>query len=126
LQIEPHGKISESVFQERIRVLAPEVYAENSAHGSTSFADETESEQQSVAPDPVSRPAEVTAPVCEAGTPNKDKIGASRSKTLRLVKLRRSRNKDHLRFITIQACTVCGWGAIKANIVVMASPYTLR
>ena len=37
LQIEPHGKISESVFQERIRVLAPEVYAENSAHGSTSL-----------------------------------------------------------------------------------------
>jgi hypothetical protein len=45
--------------------------------------------------------------------------------SLGLVKPRRSRNKDHLRFITIQPCTVCGRQPCEAHHIRYAQPRAL-
>ena len=39
-----------------------------------------------------------------------------------LMKLRRSRDKDHLRFIAIQPCTVCGRQPCEAHHIRYAQP----
>ena len=48
-----------------------------------------------------------------------------RADNLTLVKLRRSRDKDHLRFITIQPCTVCGRQPCEAHHLRFAQPRAL-
>jgi hypothetical protein len=44
---------------------------------------------------------------------------------LSLVKLRRSRDKDHLRFISMQPCTVCGRQPCEAHHIRYAQPRAL-
>jgi hypothetical protein len=111
------ASIIEREFQNRIRVLVPETYPEKSPPDSGPA-----SEPPSAQPEPpVSDPKGVDG----AEKPEKHN-GAGKSAEfsddLNLVKLRRARDKDHLRFITNQPCTVCGRQPCEAHHIRYAQP----
>jgi ERF superfamily len=98
--------IVDQAFQGRIRVLAPDAYLGTSP------------------PEPAGAPE-------PAGEAQKQSKGNGERKSLenavgaRLVKPRRSRNKEHLRFITIQPCTICGRQPCEAHHIRYAQPRAL-
>jgi hypothetical protein len=96
------ASLVEKAFQHQIRILAPETYSER--------------------PPPESGPSRErpTAPIA-------DQHGSSseHADDRYLVKLRRSRDKDHLLFIANQACTVCGRQPCEAHHIRYAQPRAL-
>src|SRR5262249_10899282 len=98
--------IVEKAFRDRIRVLAPEAYPENSPSKSTIASEQG----GSAGATPQSSPADAALDY-ESQKPGKRN---ERGKSIDdagdpgVLKLRRSRDKGHLRFIAIQPCTVCG------------------
>jgi hypothetical protein len=100
----------ETAFQDRIRVWAPEVYGKTTASQSAVTTEgvgvtlqSTGSDAQPEAPDTVFAREQQRSDDPPAGlTSGKD------ATDIGLLKLRRSRDKEHLRFIATQSCTVCG------------------
>jgi hypothetical protein len=100
------ASLIERAFQDRIRVLAPEAYSE----GASSDSGNSGEQPQPTVADPRQSPAGAAALVGPEKLENCYEDGQSiqAADDLSLVKLRRSRDKDHLRFIAMQPCTVCG------------------
>jgi hypothetical protein len=99
------ASLVERAFQDRIRVLAPEAYSKGSPSDSGSGGEQP----QPTAADPRGPSDEAAAVGAEK--PEKCHGNGQPIQTaddLSLVKLRRSRDKGHLRFIATQPCTVCG------------------
>ena len=99
------ASLVEKAFQHRIQVLAPETYTE----GPPDSASPANSSREAPAP------------------PNADQHGgcSEHADDQGVVKLRRSRDKDHLRFIANQPCTVCGRQPCEAHHIRHAQPRAL-
>ena len=111
--------IVEATFRARMHVLEPEIYSLTSAP----------SEARS--PSPTSQPelatfSNLSAP---ARTPRARIASGSRIRMqgsgVTSVKPRRCRDKDHLRFIALQPCTVCGRQPCEAHHIRFAQPSAL-
>ncbi len=109
------ASLVERSFQHQIRILAPETYPKR-------LPPESDPSRE--------RPA---SPISDQHGPSaaKDENPISQSNSTEhandgdLVKLRRSRDKDHLRFIANQACTVCGRQPCEAHHIRYAQPRAL-
>jgi len=119
--------IVEKAFRDRIRVLAPEAYPENSPSKSTIASEQGGPQLQSASATPQSSPADA-APDYQSQKPGKRNEGGKSindAGELGVLKLRRSRDKDHLRFIAIQPCTVCGRQPCEAHHIRYTQPRAL-
>jgi hypothetical protein len=119
--------IVEKAFRDRIGVLAPEAYAENSPPKSTAAPEQDEPQLPSTSTNLQSSPADAGLDY-ESQKPGKGNEGGKSiddSGELGVLKLRRSRDKDHLRFIAIQPCTVCGRQPCEAHHIRYAQPRAL-
>jgi hypothetical protein len=119
--------IVEKAFRDRIGVLAPEAYPENSPSNSTIASEQGGPQLQSAGATPQSSPADA-APDYESQKPGKRNEGGKSindAGELGVLKLRRSRDKDHLRFIAIQPCTVCGRQPCEAHHIRYTQPRAL-
>jgi hypothetical protein len=113
------ASIVDKEFQARIRVLAPDPCVETSPSEPAAAAEPASPNNQSA-------DNEEHAPAREArGKSNSERNSPQSTNGLGLVKLRRSRNKDHLRFITLQHCTVCGRQPCEAHHIRYAQPRAL-
>jgi hypothetical protein len=123
------ASIVEAAFRNRMQVLQPEVYPPAEA-----------------SVDPPTRPGETTLQPGSAGPAGGAAVGEARAfpskppslrkiqssitgleggDNLTSVKLRRSRDKDHLRFIARQPCTVCGRQPCEAHHLRFSQPRAL-
>src|SRR5262249_55853732 len=115
--------IVEKAFRDRIGVLAPEAYPENSPSKSTIASEQG----GSAGATPQSSPADAALDY-ESQKPGKRN---ERGKSIDdagdpdVLKLRRSRDKGHLPFIAIQPCTVCGRQPCEAHHIGYAQPRAL-
>jgi hypothetical protein len=100
--------IVERTFQGRVRVLAPEAYLETPPAESITAPDGAGPQIQLAISDPQSSGADSDVSLGETHKANKLGCRFEAANGLGVVKLRRSRDKDHLRFIATQPCTVCG------------------
>jgi ERF superfamily len=106
------ASIVEAAFLDRMRVLEPEAYPPNLASPEMSIppAETTRHPGSTGSANPS---AAAAAPVLVRAPQKQMKIQGSRmriegSDNLTLMKRRRFRDKEHLRFIAIQPCTLCG------------------
>ena len=100
------ASLVDKAFQNRIHVLAPETYGERSKPDSASPSGPSREQAASLSADQHG-----------ACSQHADDQG--------VVKLRRSRDKDHLRFIAMQPCTVCGRQPCEAHHIRHAQPRAL-
>ena len=110
--------IVEAAFRERMQVLQPEVYS------LTSAASEAQSSPLTSQPELASS-SNLSAP---ARSPRARKASGSRIRmegSVTSVKPRRCRDKDHLRFIALQPCTICGRQPCEAHHIRYAQPSAL-
>ena len=119
--------IVDKAFKDRIEIWAPDAPLETSLCKPTTSLELGENELQSDPPNSLSPVADGNAPAVDPvqknnqdGRPNSDE-----SIRLALVKPRRSRDKDHLRFIAIQPCTICGRHPCEAHHIRYAQPRAL-
>jgi hypothetical protein len=117
------ASLVERAFQDRIRVLTPEAYTE----GSQSKSGPGGEQPQPTVADPREPSDEATALVAtdKPEKPHDDGQSVRGADDLSLAKLRRSRDKDHLRFIAMQPCTVCGRQPCEAHHIRYAQPRAL-
>lgn len=114
----------EKAFQLRIQILIPEPYVEIQPSESSAVPEPLRPQLQPAGSDP--RP-----PAADGGdspTPcnhDADHLSSKNADPLPLTKLRRSRDKDHLRFIAKQPCTVCGRQPCEAHHLRYAQPRAL-
>ena len=117
------ASLVERAFQDRIRVLAPEAYTDRAPSDSGSGE---RARLQTAAADAreVSDGADARLGVDK---PEKrlDREPIHAADDLSVTKLRRSRDKDHLRFIATQPCTVCGRQPCEAHHIRYAQPRAL-
>ena len=123
------ASIVEAAFRDRMQVLEPEVYSPSQAPS------DLPTPPAETAPQPGSTGSAIPAAAADARAlarkpPRPRKIQGSRIRiegadNLTSVKLRRSRDKDHLRFIAIQPCTVCGRQPCEAHHLRFAQPRAL-
>jgi hypothetical protein len=114
----------EAAFRNRMQVLQPEVYSPSAAPVDLP----TRSAETTLLPGsgPADEPAASEARALQNNTPRPRKIQRSEgADNLISVKLRRSRDKDHLRFIAHQPCTVCGRQPFEAHHLRFAQPRAL-
>ena len=119
--------IVDRVFQDRIRVLAPESYVTPPTESATA-AEQAGSQAQTAPSDAPSPSANAKSLVCESRKANKRNRAGKSTEAMTdvgLMKLRRSRDKDHLRFIAMQPCTVCGRQPCEAHHIRYAQPRAL-
>ena len=117
--------IVERAFQDRMPVLAPEAYVTSSTELAT-VPEQAASATYSAASDHPSPPADAKAPASETQTPSRPNGGHKSTEAANgLLKLRRSRDKDHLRFIAMQPCTVCGRQPCEAHHIRYSQPRAL-
>jgi hypothetical protein len=121
--------IVDKAFKDRIEILAPGVLLESSPCESTTPRELVENQLRL-------DPNHTRAPVPDADTPavklaqENSHEGRENSfeepfRLLALVKPRRSRDKDHLRFIAIQPCMICGRQPCEAHHIRYAQPRAL-
>jgi ERF superfamily len=103
----------EKAFQSQVRILAPEAYVDTAPSGSGAVPEQS-------APSDDAAPQ---SPVKKANGENGSSEGISCE--LALAKLSRSRDKDHLQFIAIQPCTLCGRQPCEAHHIRYAQPRAL-
>jgi len=101
LLIAADALLVESAFQNRVRVLAPETYPESSPLDS---APPSGPSREQTAPNSDQQGSSAANDENPSSTTNSSELARDGE----LAKLRRSRDKDHLRFIANQPCTVCG------------------
>jgi hypothetical protein len=117
------ASLVEKAFQDRIRVLTPEVYTEESQSKSGPGGEQS---QPTVAD--LRQSSDGAAALVGTDKPEKshdDGQSVRGADDLSLAKLRRSRDKDHLRFIATQPCTVCGRQPCEAHHIRYAQPRAL-
>jgi ERF superfamily len=121
--------VVEKTFGERICVLAPEANVETPASGRGVNSRVAGQEFLSDNSDPQSpAPADPIVPGNQSGNSGKRTGGEESIEQVnhqRLIKLRRSRDKEHLRFISRQSCTVCGRRPCEAHHIRYAQPPAL-
>jgi hypothetical protein len=120
--------IVDKTFKDRIEVWAPEGPLETSPCKPTTSLEPVDNQLQSDAPNTQPTVADAALPIIEpAQGNNHEGRGNSLEQPLRLglVKPRRSRDKDHLRFIAIQPCTICGRQPCEAHHIRYAQPRAL-
>jgi hypothetical protein len=117
----------ETAFQGRIRVLAPEAYNDTSSSALGAVPAQTGSQLQLAGSDSQLASAADAPHACESQNPGKRNGGrkSMEEEYLGSMKLRRSRDKDHLRFIAIQPCTVCGRRPCEAHHIRYTQPRAL-
>src|SRR6516165_11201412 len=114
--------IVEKAFRDRIGVLATEAYPENSPSKATIASEQGGPQLQSAgAPADAALDYESQKP----GKRNEEGKSIDDAGEPGVLKLRRSRDKDHLRFIKVQACTVCGRQPCEAHHIRHAQPSAL-
>jgi hypothetical protein len=123
------ASIVEAAFRDRMRILEPQVYPP------TPGPSEPPNDRAETAPQAGStgsakppQPADAHVLVRDAQKQRKrqaSRIRTERADNLASVKLRRSRDKVHLRFITRQPCTVCGRQPCEAHHIRFAQPRAL-
>jgi hypothetical protein len=120
------ASIVDKEFQARIRVLVPDACVETSPSEPAAATEPASRQSQAASPNNRSADNEEQAPAREAGGKrNIERNSPQNANGFGLVKLRRSRNKDHLRFITLQPCTVCGRRPCEAHHIRYAQPRAL-
>jgi hypothetical protein len=110
--------IVEAAFRERMQVLEPEIYSLTSAPSEARSSPLTS--QPELAPS-----ANLSAP---ARSPRARMASGSRIRmqgSVTSVKPRRCRDKDHLRFIALQPCTICGRQPCEAHHIRFSQPSAL-
>jgi hypothetical protein len=119
--------VVEAAFRDRMLVLQPEVYAPSVAPRAESISrSEATSQREAAGPttpssgDDASSPADATTARQSRGS----RIQPDQPNLLSL-KPRRSRDKDHIRFIARQPCTVCGRKPCEAHHIRFAQPRAL-
>jgi hypothetical protein len=122
------ASIVEDAFQNRVRVLVPEADGPPPSSDSGRAPQGPEPQTQSSSAEHHPRSSSPYALVNEPQIPSK-RIGADESsevaRSIGLLKLRRSRDKDHLRYVAIQPCTVCGRQPSEAHHIRYAQPRAL-
>jgi hypothetical protein len=120
------ASIVEAAFRDRMRILEPEAYPPTPAPPEPpNDPAETAPQAGSTGSAKPSQPADAHVLVRDAQKQRKrqaSRIRTERADNLASVKLRRSRDKDHLRFITRQPCTVCGRQPCEAHHIRFAQP----
>jgi ERF superfamily len=119
--------IVEKAFRDRVGVLAPEAYPENSPSKTSAAPEQGEPQLQLAGANPESSPADAALD-SEPQKPGKRNEGGKSidgAGELGVLKLRRSRDKNHLRFIAVQPCTVCGRQPCEAHHIRYAQPRAL-
>jgi ERF superfamily len=122
------ASIVDKAFQQRIRALAPDAYVETASSEPAPAPEGTSPRSQSANSSEQSAVGETTAITCESqkqGKRDDAHKSLESANSLGLVKPRRSRDKEHLRFITIQPCTVCGRQPCEAHHIRYAQPRAL-
>jgi ERF superfamily len=123
------ASIVEAAFRDRMRILEPEAYRPTPAPSEPpNDRAETAPRAGSTGPAKPSQPADAHVLVRDAQKQRKrqaSRIRTERADNLASVKLRRSRDKDHLRFITRQSCTVCGRQPSEAHHLRFSQPRAL-
>jgi hypothetical protein len=117
------ASLVERAFQDRIRVLTPEVYTEGSQ--SKSGPDGTQPPRTVADPRQSSDGAAALVGTDKPEKSNRDGQSVRGTDDLSLAKLRRSRDRDHLQFIARQPCTVCGRQPCEAHHIRYAQPRAL-
>ncbi len=112
------ASLVEIAFQHRMRVLAPETYPESSPLDPASPSGPSREQTAAAYDQHGSTAANDEHPANES---NSSELAHNRA----LAKLRRSRDKDHLRFIANQPCTVCGRQPCEAHHIRHAQPRAL-
>jgi ERF superfamily len=117
----------EAAFRDRMRLLEPDVYRPNPA---PSVALPVEAAPEAEPAGSANPSAASCAPLLLAYPPKLTKAQGSRvpvegANSVTAAKLRRCRDKDHLRFIAIQPCTVCGRNPCEAHHLRYAQPRAL-
>ena len=110
--------IVEAAFRERMQVLEPEIYSLTSAPSEARSSPLTS--QPELAPS-----SNLSAP---ARSPRARMASGSRIRmqgSVTSVKPRRCRDKDHLRFIALQPCTICGRQPCEAHHIRFSQPSAL-
>jgi hypothetical protein len=120
--------VVERTFRDRVGLIAPDAYGEKSKSQSADGAGEASPPLQSNKSDPNMASADPNQLACEAQKSHDCTAGGRASKDVidfGLVKLRRCRNKEHLRFIPTQSCTVCGRQPCEAHHLRFTEPRAL-
>jgi hypothetical protein len=114
----------EKAFQLRIQILLPEAYVESppSASGAAPEPPRPQLQSSGSEPQPSATDDSDSPTPCDRDA---EHLSSKSSARLPLIKLRRSRDKDHLRFIAKQPCTVCGRQPCEAHHVRYAQPRAL-
>jgi ERF superfamily len=123
-----HAVAVERAFQDRVRVLTPDAYGETSASEPAPAPDQDGPQIQgaSSGSDSPRTTSELAAPESHGSDEMSNRSSTSTQvASLPLGKPRRSRDKDHLRFIAIQPCTVCGRQPCEAHHIRYAQPRAL-
>jgi hypothetical protein len=112
------ARVVETAFRDRMQVLEPEAFSPNAAPSDLPTAPAASLPQPELASaEKPSTPVEAHPPVRvprkerkRRSSPYSSELLAQRiqQSSLPLIKPRRCRDKDHLRFIATQPCTVCG------------------
>jgi hypothetical protein len=110
--------IVEAAFRERMQVLEPEIYSLTSAPSEARSSPLTSQPELALSSN-LSAPARSPRARIASGS----RIRMQRSVTS--VKPRRCRDKDHLRFIARQPCTVCGRQPCEAHHIRFSQPSAL-
>jgi ERF superfamily len=119
------ASLVETAFLDRMRVLEPEAYPPDP------MASELPTPPSETAPQPGSTAPENPSVAEDAREPQKPmklrvaRMRVERSNNLTSVKPRRFRDKDHLRFIAMQPCTVCGRQPCEAHHLRFTQPRAL-
>ena len=105
----------EAAFRDRMQVLEPEAYAPNPVPTELPITPAGTTAHAGMANQNPSAPADVRPPPREPrkerkpdGSQISGELQAARVDNLALMRPRRCRDKEHLRFIAYQPCTVCG------------------
>jgi hypothetical protein len=121
------ASIIDAAFRDRIRVLEPELLLSEPAQPETKLAEiEIKNEAEEAEP---ARPAGASDVALRASITRKSgkslRIRPTGVEDFPAVKPRRSRNKNHLKFISRQPCTVCGRQPCEAHHLRYAQPRAL-
>ena len=123
------ASIVEAAFRGRMQVLQPEAYPAKPASLEMSIpAAETAPQPGSTSSATPSAAADAPVLVREPQKQMKtqgSRIRVEGADNLTLMKRRRSRDKDHLRFIAVQPCTVCGRQPCEAHHLRFSQPRAL-
>jgi hypothetical protein len=117
----------ERAFQGRVQVLAPDAYRETSPSGSVTAAEQDAPQLQPTTS--ASGSLAVTSEALMGESQSRKQLDGGDQSSEKAVSFlfrpRRSRDKDHLRFIAIQPCTVCGRQPCEAHHIRYAQPRAL-